>query len=156
MNAAEARADEAEDRLRSAVEARKQSESEHDAHASVSMMKVHLAQLGELSRQHGDLQASVQTDRDRISNLVAETKFLHVALDEVMDTAAFKMKEPLDRLIFTKSDLDNLPPLLKILAECERMPSKHRLEKLAESGWSTRHLHKLYNESIQTRDEVRS
>ena len=51
----------------------------------------------------------MQTDRDRISQLVAETKFLHVALDEVMDTAAFKMKEPLDR--FSKSDLDNLPPL---------------------------------------------
>ena len=54
MNAAEARADEAEDRLRSAVEAREQSKSEHDAH--VSMMK---AQLGELSRQHGALQTSV-------------------------------------------------------------------------------------------------
>ena len=34
MNAAEARADEAEDRLRSAVEARKQSEPEHDARFS--------------------------------------------------------------------------------------------------------------------------
>ena len=41
MNAAEARADKAEDRLRSAVEARTQSESEYDAH--VIMMK---AQLG--------------------------------------------------------------------------------------------------------------
>ena len=74
------------------------------------------AQLGELSRQHGALKASVQTDRDRISQLVAETKFLHVALDEVMDTAAFKMKELLDKL--TKSDLENPPPLLKNLAEC--------------------------------------
>lgn len=45
VNAAEARADEAEDRMGSVVEARKQSESEHDTH--VSMMK---AQLGELSR----------------------------------------------------------------------------------------------------------
>ena len=103
VNAAEARADEAEDRMGSVVEARKQSESEHDAH--VSMMKAH---LGELSRQHGPLRASVQTDRDRISQLMAETKFLHVALDEAMDTAAFKMKGPLGR--FTKSDLDN-PPL---------------------------------------------
>ena len=75
VSAAEARVDKAEDRLRSAVEARTQSESEYDAH--VSMMK---AQLGELSRQHATLRASVQTDRDRISQLVAETKFLHVAL----------------------------------------------------------------------------